>query len=82
MGFTSETAREAGKKSKRGKDKFSEEIKDLLQLKADILIQELDIRSLTSNQKIKVLSIILPYIISKPNSTKLEGQIDLPLFIE
>ena len=82
MGFTSETAREAGKKSKRGKDKFSEEIKELLQLKADILIQELDIRSLTSNQKIKVLSIILPYIISKPNSTKLEGQIDLPLFIE
>ena len=82
MGFTSETAREAGKKSKRGKDKFSEEIKELLQLKADILIQELDIRNLTSNQKIKVLSIILPYIISKPNSTKLEGQIDLPLFIE
>jgi hypothetical protein len=82
MGFTSETAREAGRKSKRGKDKFSEEIKELLQLKADILIQELDIRNLTSNQKIKVLSIILPYIISKPNSTKLEGQIDLPLFIE
>lgn len=82
MGFTSDTAREAGKKSKRGKDKFSEEIKELLQLKADILIQELDIRSLTSNQKIKVLSIVLPYIISKPNSTKPEGQIDLPLFIE
>ena len=82
MGFTSETAREAGKKSKRGKDKFSEEIKELLQLKADILIQELDIRSLTSNQKIKILSIILPYLISKPNSSKLEGQIDLPLFIE
>lgn len=82
MGFTSETAREAGKKSKRGKDKFSEEIKELLQLKADILIQELDIRSLTSNQKIKVLSIVLPYIISKPNPAKLEGQIDLPLFIE
>ena len=82
MGFTSETAREAGKKSKRGKDKFSEEIKELLQLKADILIQELDIRSLTSNQKIKVLSIVLPYLISKPNSTMLEGQIDLPLFIE
>jgi len=82
MGFTSDTAREAGRKSKRGKDKFSEEIKELLQLKADIIIQELDIRSLTSNQKIKVLSIILPYLISKPNSTKLEGQIDLPLFIE
>ena len=82
MGFTSETAREAGKKSKRGKDKFSEEIKELLQLKADILIQELDIKNLTSNQKIKVLSIVLPYIISKSNSTKLEGQIDLPLFIE
>jgi len=27
MGFTSETAREAGRKSKRGKDNFSDEIK-------------------------------------------------------
>ena len=34
MGFTSQTAREARRKSKRGKDKFSDEIKELLQLKA------------------------------------------------
>lgn len=82
MGFTSETAREAGKKSKRGKDKFSEEIKDLLQLKAENIIKELDLQALTPNQKIKVISIILPYIISKPNSLKTEQEIDLPLFIE
>ncbi len=49
MRFTSETAREAGRKSKRGKDKFSEDIKDLLQLRTEKLLQELDIQTLTSN---------------------------------
>ena len=64
MGFTSEAAREAGRKSKRGKDKFSDEIKELLQLKAEDIINGLDVQSLSSNQRIKVLSIILPYIIN------------------
>tara|TARA_B110000971_G_C19824138_1_gene414777 strand:- start:264 stop:512 length:249 start_codon:yes stop_codon:yes gene_type:complete len=82
MRFTSETAREAGRKSKRGKDKFSEDIKDLLQLRTEKLLQELDIQTLTSNQKIKVLSIILPYIISKSNTLNIEEEIDLPIFLE
>ena len=70
MGFTSEAAREAGRKSKRGKDKFSDEIKELLLLKAEDIINGLDVQSLSSNQRIKVLSIILPYIISKQNLPK------------
>jgi predicted CopG family antitoxin len=65
MGFTSETAREAGRKSKRGKDKFSNEIRELLQLKAEDIINDLDVHSLSPNQMIKVLSIILPYLIIK-----------------
>ena len=82
MGFTSETAREAGRKSKRGKDKFSDEIKELLQSKAEDIINDLDVQSLSYNQMIKVLSIILPYIKSKQNLPKPEEKIDLPIFLE
>jgi predicted CopG family antitoxin len=82
MGFTSETAREAERKSKRGKDKFSDEIKELLQLKAKDIINGLNVLSLSSNQRIKVLSIILPYLISKQNLPKAEEKIDLPIFLE
>ena len=82
MGFTSETAREAGRKSKRGKDKFSDEIRELLQSKAEDIINDLDVQSLSYNQMIKVLSIILPYIISKQNLPKPEEKVDLPIFLE
>ena len=82
MGFTSETAREAGRKSKRGKDKFSDEIKELLQLKAEDLINDLDVHSLSLSQRIKVLSIILPYILSKQNLPKDEDKVDLPIFLD
>ena len=81
MGFTSEAAREAGRKSKRGKDKFSDEIKELLQLKAEDIINGLDVQSLSSNQRIKVLSIILPYIINKHNLSRHNERIDLPIFL-
>lgn len=82
MGFTSETAREAGRKSKRGKDKFSDEIKLLLQLKAEDIINDLDVHTLSPNQRIKVFSIILPYLITKQNLPKAEEKVDLPIFLE
>ena len=82
MGFTSETAREAGRKSKRGKDKFTEEIKELLQLKAEDILNGLDVQSLSSNQRIKILSIILPYLITKQNLPNPKEKIDLPIFLE
>ena len=82
MRFTSETAREAGRKSKRGKDKFSDEIKLLLQLKSEDIINDLDVHTLSPNQRIKVLSIILPYLITKQNLPKAEEKVDLPIFLE
>ena len=82
MGFTSEAAREAGRKSKRGKDKFSDEIKMLLQLKAEDIINDLDVHTLSTNQRIKVLGIILPYLITKQNLPKAEEKVDLPIFLE
>ena len=81
MGFTSETAREAGRKSKRGKDKFSDEVRELLQSKAEDIINDLDVQSLSYNQMIKILSIILPYLITKQNLPKAEEHIDLPIFL-
>ena len=80
MRFTSETAREAGRKSKRGKDKFSDEIKLLLQLKAEDIINDLDVHTLSTNQRIKVLGIILPCLITKQNLPKAEEKVDLPIF--
>ena len=82
MGFTSEAAREAARKSKRGKDKFSDEIKELLQLKVEDIINDLDVHTLSPNQRIKVLSIILPYLITKQNLPKAEEKVDLPIFLE
>lgn len=81
MPFTTETAREAGKKSKRGKDKITEEIREILHSRVDELIKALDVKALSSSQKIKVLSIILPYVISKQLLTNTEEQIDLPIFL-
>ena len=81
MGFTSESARAAGRKSKRGKDKFSDEIRELLQSKAEDIINDLDVQSLSYNQMIKILSIILPYLITKQNLPKAEEHIDLPIFL-
>ena len=82
MPFTTETAREAGKKSKRGKDKIAEEIREILHSRAEELIKVLDIQALSSSQKLKALSIILPYLISKSdNFTKSKNQIDEPIFL-
>ena len=82
MPFTTETAREAGKKSKRGKDKITEEIREILYSRVEELIKVLDIQALSSSQKLKALSIILPYLISKSdNFTKSKNQIDEPIFL-
>ena len=82
MPFTTETARESGKKSKRGKDKIAEEIREILHSRAEELIKVLDIQALSSSQKLKALSIILPYLISKSdNFTKSKNQIDEPIFL-
>lgn len=82
MGFTSEAAREAGRKSKRGKDKFSEEIRAVLQKKAENILSNLVVDDLTVDQQIKLISIIIPYLTSKFNGLSSKNQIDIPLFID
>lgn len=66
MPFNSNTARVAGQKSKRGKAKYSTEIRDKLNNLTDYLIQDLNIQDLDTNEKLVLLRILLAYTLPKP----------------
>ena len=66
MPFNSNTAREAGQKSKRGKAKYTTEIRDKLNNLTDYLIQGLNIQDLDTNEKLALLRILLAYTLPKP----------------
>ena len=55
MPFNSNTARVAGQKSKRGKAKYTTEIRDKLNNLTDYLIQDLNIQDLETNEKLALL---------------------------
>ena len=54
-----------GSKSKRGEGKFSKEIKERLGNISNNIVKELNIKDLSSNERIQFLRTILPYIIPK-----------------
>ena len=66
MPFNSNTARVAGQKSKRGKAKYTAEIRDKLNNLTDYLIQDLNIQDLDTNEKLALLRILLVYTLPKP----------------
>jgi len=66
MPFNSNTARVAGQKSKRGKAKYTAEIRDKLNNLTDYLIQDLNIQDLNNNEKLALLRILLAYTLPKP----------------
>ena len=66
MPFNSNTARVAGQKSKRGKAKYTTEIRDKLNNLTDYLIQDLNIQDLDNNEKLALLRILLAYTLPKP----------------
>ena len=57
MPFNSNTARIAGKKSKRGKAKYTTEIREKLNILTDNLVSDLNIQKLNTNEKIALLEI-------------------------
>ena len=65
MPFNSNTARVAGQKSKRGKAKYTTEIRDKLNNLTDYLIQDLNIQDLDTNEKLALLRILLAYTLPK-----------------
>ena len=66
MPFNSNTARVAGQKSKRGKAKYTTEIRDKLNNLTDYLIQDLNIQDLDTNEMLALLRILLAYTLPKP----------------
>lgn len=66
MPFNSNTARVAGQKSKRGKAKYTAEIREKLNNLTDYLIQGLNIQDLDPNEKLALLRILLAYTLPKP----------------
>ena len=66
MPFNSNTARVAGQKSKRGKAKYTAEIREKLNNLTDYLIQGLNIQDLDTNEKLALLRILLAYTLPKP----------------
>lgn len=72
MGFNSETASEAGKKSKRGKAKHSTELRAKLSDLTDQLIDTIDVSSLSQSERIALLRILATYTIPKLKNEQLE----------
>ena len=72
MGFTSETAREAGRRSKRGKAKHSTELRAKLSDLTDELIDTIDVSSLSQSERIALLRILATYTIPKLKNEHLE----------
>ena len=65
MGFNSETASEAGKKSRRGKAKNSSELREKLSDLTNDLIDTIDVSSLSQSERIALLRILATYTIPK-----------------
>ena len=64
MPFTSETAKQAGSISRRGKS-LSAEVRNQITEVAEELIRAIDIASLSDKDKVLYLKAIMPFILSK-----------------
>ena len=77
MGFEKNNTH--GEKTKRGKNKSSELLKEQLHKIANTVVDELDLGRLTNNQRIQLIKAVLPYIISKQKNIE-DLQQEQPLF--
>ena len=62
-------------------NKIISEVKDKLQLLIDDLIASLDVKELDSNQRIKMLQIVLQYTLPRMKQATNDVNEDLPLFV-
>jgi hypothetical protein len=69
MPFNSDTAREAGKKSKRGKARLGQELKERLELLFNELIESIKIEELSNSDRVRLLGIVCSYILPKYKAT-------------
>ena len=73
---------EYGKLSKRSKDLFKLEIKEKLKTNVIEVLDSMDIRAFTDNQKLKYLQVVLPYLTPKKKEVYNDLPEDVPLFID
>jgi hypothetical protein len=71
MPFNSESAREAGKKSRRGKSLISSILKDKFETLTDRIITEIQLEDLNNSEQISILRLMLPYILPKAQTEKI-----------
>ena len=69
---------------KGSQNKLTTEVKDQLQNLIDEVVNSIDVNSMDTNQKLKLLQLSLHYVIPKLRSTETTEKIqeDLPLFID
>ena len=67
---------------KGSQNKITSEIKDKLQLLIDDVIDSLNVKELDTNQRIKMLQIVLQYTLPRMKQATNEVSEDLPLFID
>jgi hypothetical protein len=72
MPFNSQTAKEAGKKSKRGKAKHSSEIREMLNDLATQTLNNINTEQLTNSERIALLRILINYTVPKLQTERSE----------
>lgn len=80
MGFNSQTASEAGKKSKRGNAKHSSELREKLSDLTNELIDTIDVSSLSQSERIALLRILVTYTIPRLKHEQLLEQVETKQF--
>lgn len=78
MPFNSDTASEAGKKSKRGKARLVQELKERLEQLSNELIESIEVEELSSSDRVRLLGIVCSYILPKYKATTAPDSKDEP----
>lgn len=78
MPFNSDTAREAGKKFKRGKARLGQDLKERLEQLSNELIESIKIEELSGIDRVRLLAIVCSYILPKYKATAAPSPMDEP----
>ena len=72
MGFSSETAKQAGKKSRRGKARPSSEIRQTLSDLATKTLESINTEELSNSERIALLRILVSYTVPRLQTERIE----------
>ena len=72
MGFSSETAKQAGKKSRQGKARHSSEIRQTLSDLATKTLESINTEELSNSERIALLRILVNYTVPRLQTERIE----------